>query len=470
MSDRIQVLLTWLKEEHNVDLSAIGVEVRVSPAGGIGLFATRPLTPGAVLARIPTSAILHAGKARASKFGQALESALASSKVVLLPEELLWLYMVWGRDKANECPWYPYLQSLPDQSPLEWQQDEMAMQLLQGTPVYEDARLELESQRRRYDDVIEALTTQRDTVCSSSSFTFDAWMWARACYHSRAFSHGAFPHTCVDGRCISDFLCPVLDILNHVHIAEVVPQHSEEFAALALPSDAVGFDIGDEIYNLYGRCLNNGKLLTRYGFTLADNPYDSVEEIVFQVKAAKAQERVKLLMGSDVTGVEAELTGSPNELYGTQKVCVRLDDGLNTDLVETPASLLRVSSMLSRGLDYDQDEASCTDKYKVCKFLATALFRMASCRTALSAHQRGTNKQPANLIRRLRLRLTRSITKRRMKERARGKCSNLHTCTEGARMAHVYFSKRQQIMRSVFRVVNEEGDMAKLAAQMEDGE
>jgi len=465
-----EVFTAWLRDAHGLDLEACGLELRRSERHGLGVFARRRIHPGETLVRIPSSAFLHAGKARATDFGRRVLAALGAGAAEagsgggrpepITPEELLWLYMAWGRREPRDCPWFGYLQSLPPEDPLAWATDAGALRWMEGTPLADAARREVGRQRARHAAVLGALQESDPEAFPASRFGLDAWLWARSCYVSRAFRRQAFPTELLEAGGGSDFLCPVLDALNHRPAAEVEWRFGESSAAFVLPLSAAPYEAGDEVFNLYGPGLGNDRLLPEYGFALAGNPHDTVREVAFLLPGTEAHGRFQQLSAvAEAEGLEAELEGAT--------VRVQLPQELRRGLLETPQALLRAASLLVLGRDYDEASASCADKRDAARGVAAALRRMLRgtaplaglARRAALAKRRGRRKKgPGRLLRR----------KPRRGE-AGGEAEAPTPKTDAERSAASYARGQRRILREAIVCAEGEAEMAEMAAQMELG-
>jgi len=451
---RLQIFRNWLQEAHAVDLEALGLEIRSSPRHGVGVFAVRRLLPGTTFAKIPTAATLHAGNARASEFGKRILAALeTSSKVSIAPEELLWLYMIWGRSEPVECPWYGYLQSLPLESPAAWMSDVTAVDWLMGTPLADHAQHELQQQRDRYNEVMNELQSASANVLPVSRFRFEDWMWARSCYNSRAFKHHAFPGDCFEPGWESDVLCPLLDAFNHIPDAEVEWRFGESSALFLLPLSADAYEPGDEVFILYGAALGNDKLLSQYGFAVKNNQYDSVKDIVFEVPCVQVASKLQELRAANFVQAEEEAS----QKGGASLACIRitLAQGLCRGLSEVPEELLRAASFLVLGRDYHGADATCADRRDTSKAVAKALQRM----------QRKTHVAVVQPVR-CPLKQRRYWGVRAGKPRRRMSLVPLPSDWP-ALAAGLYARGYYQVLREAASCAQTESEMAELAAQME---
>eukprot|EP00928_Gymnodinium_smaydae_P078323 TRINITY_DN6218_c0_g1_i3.p1 TRINITY_DN6218_c0_g1~~TRINITY_DN6218_c0_g1_i3.p1 ORF type:complete len:828 (-),score=178.79 TRINITY_DN6218_c0_g1_i3:503-2965(-) len=373
MCPRRQALVAWLRNGHGVDLRSFGLEIRRTEDRGFGVFALRPVSPGTTLAKIPESAVLHAGKVHDSDFGRKALTAVNASGEKVAPEELLWLYMAWGR-KDTTCPWHAYLQSLPTDVPHAWCTDTCALQRLRCTPLYHFAVDDIQQQRHRHASLTKALSAH-DSDFQLSRVSFEDWLWAWSCYSSRAFQQRMFPTEYFKQGWESDVLCPFLDLFNHSHDAGIETRFGDESATLLLPLSADGFDGGDEVCIPYGSAVGNEELLRRFGFALKDNPRDGLHEVALRLpaplRADPALRAARLQSLRECADLEAQV-----ERCTRDAVVVRLQAPLSVDLLETPAELLRVAMLLTQGCDYHEETASCADKRDAARAAARALLRM----------------------------------------------------------------------------------------------
>ncbi|CAE8613974.1 unnamed protein product [Polarella glacialis] len=466
-AQRAEDFQRWLLDEHKVSLSELGLELRCSQSRGFGVFATRQLGPGSTLAEIPSAGILHAGRVRETAFGKQVLQLLA--RCALAPEELLWLYMIWGRAQPQEsCPWRAYLRSLPLEDPLAALHGCAASaQWLSGTPLAEAAVAQLVEQRARHARLLAVLGD--DGFPAAELFSFEAWLWARSCYVSRAFGWRAFPEGSLgDPGFQSDALCPFLDALNHNRKAQVEFVFSPHSAQILLASSAEGgYEAGDEVFMLYGAGLGNEGLLSRYGFSLPRNPHDRVEEVAFHLppgtSPSAAAERLAALRAALPAVVATQ--AAPG------LITVKLSEGLRRRVDETPVELLRAASLLASGRDYDDLEASCAEKRDAAKATAAALRGMLRGTAAGKAQPRS-----GLLLALRRRRRTRAVLQAALKSGQRKTSSRPPppppppAAGATGRAAALYAWGRRRILRDAASCATTEAEMAQLAAQMHQGE
>lgn len=451
----LQAFLKWLAG-HGVDLAADGVEIRESALQGLGLFATRRLDGGARLAWIPAKATLDAARAHDTGFGRRVVSVLTAAGVDIAPDELLWLYMVWGATEPEASPWHPYLKLLPRSSALAWCLDESELTLLAGTPLAAAGRAAAAQQRARHATVVGALAAAAPAELPPQRFSFEAWWWARSCYLSRAFRRGGFPSDFSPEGWRSDVLLPLVDIPNHSHEAEVQLTFGSDLEELALPAEATGYEPGDEIMNMYARTLGNEDLLSHYGFAIASNPHDSVRELLFRVPPKKVASRLSVLQAARIAEVAAA------EALGGGAVLVRLDRGLRVGQPETPTDLLRIASCLVLGRDYDDEAASSLTKQEVSFALSRSLRRMVRALAPPEALGLPARPRRDEARSQLRCRLWRGALRPRLRRAA--------AAVPGASPVVLYArSFRRLLLRAAGRATNE-GELAALAAMMPPGD
>ncbi|CAE7188092.1 SETD4 [Symbiodinium necroappetens] len=449
---KVQSFKEWLKNSFSVDLEDLGVTLRCDQFGGIGVFACRRLGPGDLLGRIPLEAILHAGQVRKSSFGAKVLAVIPD----IPGEELLWLYMIWGREEPELCGWYPYLQILPPSDPLSWYSDEESLQWLVGTPMLQEAQQAVADQVERHLNVVGRLQKADPAFFTSHRFSLEAWRWARSCYVSRAFDRLAFAMSC---EWDSDGLCPLLDSMNHRNDAEVEARFDQNGARLQLPTGAVGYQVGDEVHHLYQRNCSNSSLLLHYGFASFKNPNDSIRELKFNLIPGTVSQRLSVL-NTTMPELEASSAGDV--------VCIHLTQGLTLQTTELPLQLLRAASLLRSGRDFEERHASCMDKARVCNWLTSALCKMLDQMQAFSKGA-GLGRFPAMVLLR-RGRLGRfAFSERARQIQAARPTARVVVLPQSAasQAAAIYAITAYCILRKAAHVAEDSAEMALLAARME---
>jgi len=420
---------------HGKDLGADGIGVRVSEEFGLAVFALRRFEPGTTLLSIPEGAVLHAGKASATDFGKKVIAALKGLQPKLQPDELLWLYMCWGREE-QACPWFPYLQVLPAANPLAAHGDPEFLSWLRRTPLFESLPRELAEQRQRHGQLLAALRMAEPGGFPEVRFGLDQWLWARGCVLSRAWRWNAFPEEYrVDGW-ESSVSLPAVDFTNHNGRAKVQLRFTAATAALELSCDAAAVEEGEQVFNSYGAAVTNEELISRYGFALERNPHDRIEELCFRA-----------VPSSHLALLRAALPAARSKREG-DTVRVSLSEGLRRKADEVPMELLRISSLLVLGRDFDEEAASCEDKRDAARSLAATLRAMASPRCAASRRRWRRDKS------------IRAVRAQHWKRK-------LANASSSAAAAACYAAGWRHVLRSVARLASDEADMAELTLRME---
>eukprot|EP00929_Paragymnodinium_shiwhaense_P100875 TRINITY_DN63536_c0_g1_i1.p1 TRINITY_DN63536_c0_g1~~TRINITY_DN63536_c0_g1_i1.p1 ORF type:complete len:503 (+),score=99.26 TRINITY_DN63536_c0_g1_i1:65-1573(+) len=218
-----------------------------------------------------------------------------------------------------------YIRSLPAifDDPLHWTEGELE-HLLSPSNLYHQVR----DKKRELSSHFEAVRQHLLQRSSSSSCSdvgevavnarglprqvfeqmqFEDWLWARSVWTSRSFSARLKV-----GANVPLFL-PLIDVFNHLNEypvsvcrEKVVDEEHEEQeyhnVVLAF-TDSVSITPGEEVWNNYGD-KGNEELLLAYGFTISDNPFDSVlwplefEKSQISVSLDAVRSRVLALMDS----------------------------------------------------------------------------------------------------------------------------------------------------------------------------
>jgi histone-lysine N-methyltransferase SETD3 len=248
--ETLRRLSSWLVEGGG---QRLGVEVR--ELGDMrGLVATRAISSGSDVVRVPSSLLVTLETARAQlAHRRALPADLAlSSKHFLLA---LWL-LVERRDPASA--FRPYLDALPERfpaCPLDAPPDERA--LLDGSltgAMLDRLRAHLEADRAILAAAAPHLATARDDL-----------IWAATCVLSRSFG------VTIDGT-YTTVLAPFLDMVNHARGANTRLDYDADAHAFRLIAERA-YPPGEEVCVDYGR-RSNMYLLLHYGFVIDDNDDD----------------------------------------------------------------------------------------------------------------------------------------------------------------------------------------------------
>ena len=341
-------LLQWLRRSGaTIDL----LRFRRSSWGGTGAFASQQCPPGTVLATIPAACVLTADKAWASPLGVALREAAAEWGLTGLcsPEVVLWVYMIVGREDSKH-PFFPYLKSLPGESPdpVTWPQqlqDELAS--TPAGPAIAEARAHV----RQVHETFTARLGSHSRVApflagglpggGSVELSEAGLLWARGMVLSRAFSpalmggEASNTATADEARGLAKMGClvPGLDLTNH-KLNQPVSWESPPAASSASSADSEtapspahtcldvsfrtleGLEEGSEVFNNYG-ARPNEELLFSYGFTIRNNVNDAVlVSLVTGQEGQASQTQKHYVKRSSEGGVPLELLHALAQMSG----------------------------------------------------------------------------------------------------------------------------------------------------------
>lgn len=287
--EAIQLLLSWLSTSSDFYSK---VEVRETAPTHRGLYAVTDLSPGTSILRIPSSHVISSHLAYRTPYVAAILAAVQANQLhERLPDALndsaaLLLFLIAEFAKGHDSRYHLWFQSLPKRFNTPFSQpNEQVNFLLAGTPLLpliDTLRAEL---REMYDEwfVPYAVEKYPDHYplerCSWNTF-----LYVHSIVESRAFK--------IDNETM---LVPFADMANHQPSSlptrnaktrgwTIVssPAEAERVAENGIPQkglELLAADCGvrkdDEVYISYGN-LPNWQLLLHYGFSLSDNPEDSV--------------------------------------------------------------------------------------------------------------------------------------------------------------------------------------------------
>lgn len=169
---------------------------------------------------------------------------------------ILTLFLLHERSKGLESHWYPYIQLLPEKytTPLFHQDN-----YVENTSVY----YLTETMRHSMKEVCDLI--------NSNQFTLEEFLWAYTTIDSRAFKLTE----------LGTILIPLADIANHISFID-----EENLCSMGIDKQTNRFILkvkedkkinnGDELCLKYNSELSNWQLLLYYGFTIENNPYDSI--------------------------------------------------------------------------------------------------------------------------------------------------------------------------------------------------
>jgi len=167
----------------------------------------------------------------------------------------LTLFLLHERSKGIQSHWYPYIQLLPHTytTPLFHKEN-----YLENTSVF----YLTQTMRQSMSEVCDLI--------NSNTFTLEDFLWAYTAIDSRAFKLTEFGTT----------LIPLADLANHVSFAQEanlysmgIDKQTDRFILKATDKKILD---GEELCLKYNNELANWQLLLYYGFTIENNPFDSI--------------------------------------------------------------------------------------------------------------------------------------------------------------------------------------------------
>ena len=266
-------LLLEALEEAGAKLN--GVTVRSCASLGAGLFATRSLSVGDVIAERLDG--LTCEVALASPVGEALRGAGASPRSVLLMYLLACRYSEAALPALNLA----YARSLPASCdlPVLWPEDEQES-LLGGTELLKHVQRQrslLVDHHRRLAKAI----ARSPSLFPPAHCGLDGFLWAHAVLSSRAF-----PASSLGGAEDEDatgVLIPLLDIGNHdAEGADISFEYGRDDGRVVMRRPV---EAGAQIFGCYGVRKTSGQLLTSFGFC----DWSGIAEVPLRVGAQFAE-------------------------------------------------------------------------------------------------------------------------------------------------------------------------------------
>ncbi|KAK9831771.1 hypothetical protein WJX74_008834 [Apatococcus lobatus] len=233
-----------------------------------GFAANANMKAGDVLLSVPESLLISQETALSSDLGGALRQLPG-----LDADNILLIWTMVERHEADST-WAPFWKHLPDQFGTALGVSEEDIELLRDTPHWEAFSNAHQHVRQAYaalKPTLDMLTTAYPEQLSIDLFTWPAYLWAIELWYAYAIEVKGLNET------ISPCLVPVATLLNHALWPHIV-----HFSHLDDQDDCLKLRLFREVLKGQECCLSYGplpnhKLLLFYGFTIADNPYDTIE-------------------------------------------------------------------------------------------------------------------------------------------------------------------------------------------------
>ncbi|CCX10593.1 hypothetical protein FPQ18DRAFT_6260 [Pyronema domesticum] len=315
---------TWITQNGGFIHKSITFSSNTSGAGAGG-FATATIPAGTTLLTCPYTMVMDYGKAK-KEFPEAFITAVDSHAALcfFVSKEVL---------KGEKSFWAPYLSVLPKEfnTPLYFSEEDK--QYLIGTNL---AGNEVEQRRAawkaEWESGLEALKKLRE---STEGYTWELFLWASTVFTSRSFPEKLTHWDEKPAEGIRTYdeettaaLFPAVDSLNHKPHTAITWQPTADRLSLISGQQV---EAGEEIFNNYGPKANE-ELLNGYGFTIPNNPTDTVTikfnaPLTPEQDALRSQQTQPARPGiyhlraynnrafpTDLTGLFHILTASPSEL------------------------------------------------------------------------------------------------------------------------------------------------------------
>jgi hypothetical protein len=235
----------------------------------------------------------------------------------LSAHQALALYLALERDKV-ESRYHCFILELPtadefDIMPITWRQQELETL---PRPIQKSIR----AQRKIYDADYDAVRKiEPDVDCN-------AFMWAWFCVNTRCVYMDLAQSYEKDNM----VLAPYLDFLNHcTDSTQSVRVDSSNGRSLVV-SAQLDYCAGEEIHLSYGP-HDNGFLLTEYGFTMRDNPWDYID-VTEELTSMCSPDQQRLLKDVGYWGEYTVNSQEPSFRTEVALACVQ-EHGLGLSLI-----------------------------------------------------------------------------------------------------------------------------------------
>jgi hypothetical protein len=305
----MEQFMSWLAR-HDITVDA--VVPFDFPDTGRGMRATRDISPGELLLKIPEYLIISAKTALDSDIGPFFREAKIRNGV-----DLICLYLLYEKNKPNSA-WKEYINILPTSfSDLLHFTDE-ELQELQCSVKTERLNTKKISLQNKY----QTLKSSLETVMKRTLLwlTFDEYLWAWSCVMSRSFY--------IPGRKRMNIekdeynVIPFADMFNHSSNVESRGAFGPNSGAYKLFTDTA-YKQGDQVFLCYGQ-HSNEVLLKYYGFVIEDNRYNSIRFHIDWSAFPGENKNAKLALIQDYHVAEGKYVGLEEEFSWNMMTCLRI--------------------------------------------------------------------------------------------------------------------------------------------------
>ncbi|GMH42506.1 hypothetical protein BSKO_10425 [Bryopsis sp. KO-2023] len=241
-----------------------------SSSGGLvrGLMAENDLEPGECVISIKEDMLISTQTATTSDLGMALDAMGVKDDG---QKAVIWT-MVDRVDKDSEHT--PFWGALPNNIESGLSYDDEDLEMLKGTPAFDELKCAKEHIRESYAaivDLLNALVATYPEDLTSEQFSWESYLWATQLWYAYAMEVEF-----LDGE-IRSCLVPYATLMNHSIYPHVVQYGKIDLATKSLRlRNFRRCKRAEECFLSYGP-LPNIKLLVYYGFAIRSNPYDVLE-------------------------------------------------------------------------------------------------------------------------------------------------------------------------------------------------
>lgn len=267
-------LCQWLKQKGMRRYLGSCLKVAVFSSTGRGLMAVNGVRAGEVVVSIPRQALITCEDVMLDDH---LGAVLRGSGKKLKAMEVLTIFLVYHKPLEETSPWRPYLESLPKSYTVPIYCSKSEHELL-PTFLKAFADQQEEDINACYINIKEIIsqTLGRDTLC------IDDVKWAWFTVNTRAVylkNESPDPILLDDDKYA---LAPYLDLLNHTPNAQVTTGLNKKNNCYEIVTQ-VPYGPFEQVFINYGP-HDNIRLYREYGFTVPNNPHNSVPVTLDDIK------------------------------------------------------------------------------------------------------------------------------------------------------------------------------------------
>ncbi|KAI8114208.1 hypothetical protein M9434_002334 [Picochlorum sp. BPE23] len=311
-----EAFLAWALKENRIESRVIPAECE----GGIqGCVAVDDIHIGEDVLKIPVDVLLYDETVLKTDVG-AMLSVIPDVSI----DNILIIFTMIDRFD-DDSAWKPFWNELPDAFKTGISFHESVLNLLEGSAAFNEIQKAQKHIRDQYDacaPLFDALVTAYPKYLTRDMFTYDRYVWAVELWYSYAFEIEFPPHT-MSKTVMVPFAC----LVNHSPWPHVVRygRVDQKEGVLKYPAFRP-VKQGEQAFISYG-AVPNLKLITYYGFSIADNPHD-ILSLTLEIPSYREEVEQALQR----TGVTLDHNLRHGPLSSKLKACLRI-------IVSTPDEL-----------------------------------------------------------------------------------------------------------------------------------